>query len=90
MMIGLLSLYGPEFLHAAPADLDAGRVLYVEHCATCHGVNLEGQPGWRRPNADGLYPAPPHDETGHTWHHDDTMLLDYITRGGQAVLVDMA
>jgi mono/diheme cytochrome c family protein len=88
-MIGLLALHAAEFLHAAPADLDTGRVLYVEHCATCHGVNLEGQPDWRSPDASGLYPAPPHDETGHTWHHDDMMLLDYITRGGQAVLDDI-
>ena len=34
-------------------------------------------------------PAPPHDETGHTWHHDDAMLIDYIRRGGQAVLDGM-
>ena len=33
--------------------------------------------------------APPHDETGHTWHHGDAMLRDYIRRGGQAVLDDM-
>ncbi len=38
---------------------------------------------------DGVLPAPPHDETGHTWHHDDAMLTDYIRRGGQAVLDDM-
>jgi mono/diheme cytochrome c family protein len=67
----------------------SGRALYVEHCAACHGVDLEGQPDWRSPDANGLYPAPPHDETGHTWHHDDEMLIDYITRGGQAVLDDM-
>ena len=40
------------------------------------------------PNPHG-YPAPPQDETGHTWHHDDAMLTDYITGGGQAVLDDM-
>lgn len=89
LMLGIWLLPAANFLHAAPADLDTGRVLYVEHCATCHGVNLEGQPDWRSPDASGLYPAPPHDETGHTWHHDDTMLLHYITRGGQAVLDDM-
>lgn len=69
--------------------MKTGRALYAQHCAACHGANLEGQPNWRSPDADGLYPAPPHDETGHTWHHDDAMLTDYITRGGQAVLEDM-
>lgn len=51
--------------------------------------HLEGQPEWRSPKADGSYPAPPHDAEGHTWHHDDAMLTDYVTRGGQAVLDEM-
>ena len=74
---------------AADAEVRDGRDLYVEHCASCHGAELQGQPEWRSPDEVGLYPAPPHDETGHTWHHDDAMLTDYITRGGQAVLDDM-
>ncbi len=89
VLIGLLPLPAAAFQHAAPADSDAGRALYAEHCAACHGINLEGQPDWRSPDADGVYPAPPHDESGHTWHHDDAMLIDYIARGGQAVLDDM-
>lgn len=72
---------------AASAETGAG--LYVRHCATCHGANLEGQPDWRSPKVDGTYPAPPHNAEGHTWHHDDTMLQDYVSRGGQAVLDDM-
>ncbi|SDX70672.1 Cytochrome c, mono-and diheme variants [Roseicitreum antarcticum] len=87
-LIGLLPLPAAAFLHAE-AQSDSGRELYVEHCAACHGVNLEGQPDWRSPDANDVFPAPPHDETGHTWHHDDAMLIDYITRGGQAVLDDM-
>jgi mono/diheme cytochrome c family protein len=74
---------------AADAEVRDGRDLYVENCASCHGAELQGQPQWRSPDEDGLYPAPPHDETGHTWHHDDAMLTDTITRGGQAVLDDM-
>ena len=89
LTFGILLMTSASFLHVAKADTVAGRVLYAEHCATCHGVHLEGQPDWRSPDVNGYYPAPPHDETGHTWHHDDAMLLDYITRGGQAVLDDM-
>lgn len=87
--IGLLPLPATAFLHAATADSMSGRALYVEHCAACHGLDLEGHPDWRSRDEKGLYPAPPHDETGHTWHHDDAMLIDYISRGGQAVLDDM-
>ncbi|WP_306752895.1 c-type cytochrome [Paracoccus actinidiae] len=70
-------------------DLQRGAQLYAEHCAACHGAQLEGQPDWQIMREDGVMPAPPHDETGHTWHHDDAMLIDYIRRGGQAVLDGM-
>lgn len=76
------------FFHDEPA-VDLGRTLYAANCASCHGTNLEGQPDWQSANEDGTYPAPPHDESGHTWHHGDTMLHDYVKRGGQAVLDDM-
>ena len=33
-------------------------------------------------------PAPPHDETGHTWHHPDQVLVK-ITRLGTAKAVDL-
>lgn len=71
------------------ASAETGAALYARHCAACHGANLEGQPEWRSPKADGSYPAPPHDAEGHTWHHDDAMLTDYVARGGQAVLDEM-
>lgn len=66
-----------------------GRALYAEHCAACHGADLEGAPDWQRPGPDGRLPAPPHDATGHTWHHGDAFLMDYTRRGGQAVLDDL-
>lgn len=67
-------------------DIDAGRSLYANNCASCHGVNLEGQPNWQSQNAEGMLPAPPHDGTGHTWHHDDELLFDYTKLGGSAAL----
>ena len=80
----------PVFFHSRPDPLvQQGARLYAENCASCHGARLEGQPDWQQPNPDGTYPAPPHDETGHTWHHGDGMLSDYIRRGGQAALDDM-
>ena len=75
-----------EQLAVASDDLAQGAALYAEHCASCHGADLEGAPDWRRRGADGLYPAPPHDETGHTWHHGDRLLFDYTKLGGEATL----
>lgn len=89
-LVAMLASVQPvrAFLHSDPA-VEIGRTIYAARCAACHGASLEGQPDWRSAREDGTYPAPPHDETGHTWHHGDGMLRDYIARGGQAVLDDM-
>ncbi|WP_291764382.1 MULTISPECIES: cytochrome c [Maricaulis] len=63
-----------------------GEPLYQIHCASCHGAELEGQQHWQRRLPNGRLPAPPHDETGHTWHHPDSMLFD-ITKYGTAALL---
>ena len=63
----------------------AGAILYAQNCAVCHGDNLQGQPNWQQANADGSYPAPPHDASGHTWHHNDAYLIAVTTYGGAAV-----
>ncbi|MHC8509195.1 MAG: c-type cytochrome [Rhodospirillales bacterium] len=62
-----------------------GRALYGEHCASCHGADLEGEPNWRTRGPDGLLPAPPHDETGHTWHHPDEQLFLMTKEGVEAL-----
>jgi len=66
-----------------PAVVAVGAEVYSEHCASCHGANLEGEPNWQRRKPDGKLPAPPHDQTGHTWHHDEATLFD-ITKFGTA------
>jgi len=71
-------------LKANPADVkqvQRGQRVYQRFCSLCHGANLEGQANWRIRKADGKLPAPPHDETGHTWHHPDAVLFG-ITRQG--------
>ncbi len=67
-------------------DLARGEAIYAEACATCHGANLEGEENWRAPGPDGRLPAPPHDASGHTWHHSDRVLLDITMRGTAAVV----
>lgn len=59
-----------------------GQQVYVEHCARCHGANLEGQANWQEQNEDGSFRTPPHDASGHTWHHADGLLIEAIERGG--------
>jgi Cytochrome c len=60
-----------------------GKAVYAERCASCHGPRLEGQPNWQSRKPDGRLPAPPHDASGHTWHHPDEDLFK-ITKEGIA------
>ena len=75
--MALLLLGGCE---RAP-DLALGASLYAKHCAACHGASLEGQPNWRVRLPNGRMPAPPHDESGHTWHHPDSVLFEVTKHG---------
>ena len=70
-----------------PQVVRVGARIYAQQCAACHGVRGEGQPEWRERGPDGLLPAPPHDPSGHTWHHPDTQLFA-ITKFGLARLID--
>lgn len=70
------------------AVLAQGRQVYVAHCAACHGAQLEGQPNWRERRPDGRLPAPPHDASGHTWHHPDEVLIR-ITKEGVAKVASL-
>lgn len=67
--------------HTNPEQVAQGRQIYQQYCASCHGAELEGQPNWQSRKPSGALPAPPHDETGHTWHHPDEVLFQ-ITKFG--------
>lgn len=66
-----------------PRQVALGATVYAARCAQCHGAALEGQPNWQRALPNGRMPAPPHDATGHTWHHPDEILFG-ITKHGIA------
>lgn len=87
----LFRLFDGEDVSISPGNADGsnaelvalGQKVYRTQCAACHGVNLQGQPDWRLPLPNGRLPAPPHDDSGHTWHHDDQTLFA-ITKFGAA------
>ena len=88
-LIWLTLAFGPASVHAQEieaARTSAGASIYAKECASCHGADLEGQANWRGANEDGTLPAPPHDATGHSWHHPDSLLLDYVALGGEEAL----
>lgn len=70
--------------HTDPKLVELGRRIYAAQCASCHGANLEGQPNWQARSANEKLPAPPHDASGHTWHHADQALFDITKRGPAA------
>lgn len=73
------------FVSARSGEASEGRVLYAANCANCHGANLEGQVDWMKRLPNGRLPAPPHDESGHTWHHSDKQLFTIVKMGLAAI-----
>ena len=82
-----ISLSAQSLLRPGDKDVVArGAEVYAQQCASCHGKNLEGQPNWRSRMPTGRMPAPPHDESGHTWHHNDRLLFRLTKEGPAAVI----
>ena len=79
---------GIELRPNDPVYVKMGEKVYLEQCASCHGVNLEGQMGWQDTMVDGIMLAPPHDKSGHTWHHPDEMLFNLTKYGFKAMIND--
>ena len=65
-----------------PENVAQGEILYAQYCAKCHGANLEGAANWKQRLPDGSLPPPPHDSSGHTWHHADELLISITQNGG--------
>lgn len=53
-----------------PVDIQLGQAIFTRNCAACHG-----------PAAEGLFPAPPLNFTGHAHHHPDWELYRVIADG---------
>tara|TARA_Y100001960_G_C14269218_1_gene631341 strand:+ start:110 stop:547 length:438 start_codon:yes stop_codon:yes gene_type:complete len=68
------------------ATIAKGKSVYKSQCAACHGFRLRGQRNWRVRNSDGKLPAPPHDKSGHTWHHSSKQLFELTKFGPKALI----
>ena len=79
-MVAAILLLGSQ------AEAQEGKQVYLHSCASCHGTNLEGQPNWNQRLPNGRLPAPPHDATGHTWHHSDLQLFRIVKEGPGAIM----
>ncbi len=71
-----------------PTILRTGAAVYRARCAACHGARGEGAADWTRPGPGGVYPPPPHDSTGHSWHHADGLLYRIVARGTATAIGD--
>lgn len=81
----LESLTGPAIQrHHDPQQVALGESLYRQHCAECHGKGAEGAPDWRHRDAEGMFPPPPLNGTGHAWHHSVAVLKQVILDGSPA------
>jgi mono/diheme cytochrome c family protein len=70
----------------SPSLTARGKTVYMQHCASCHGAKLEGQLNWRERLPNGRLPAPPHDPSGHTWHHSNKQLFDMVKNGTAGIV----
>ena len=52
--------------------VEDGRVVYEANCAACHGNSTTPPP---------LPGAPAHTVDGHTWHHQDRFLVEWVLDG---------
>jgi len=71
--------------HTDAAQVARGERVYHLHCARCHGPDLKGEEDWQVRKSDGTLPAPPHDASGHTWHHTDEQNFAYTKYGAAAL-----
>ena len=67
--------------HFDPAVVERGRVVYQQNCARCHGDHGQGAPHWHKPDPAGIWPPPPLNGTGHSWHHPRASLERTIREG---------
>ena len=66
----------------AAGQVEKGKHLFRQTCATCHGQNAEGTTLWKQKDENGNYPPPPLNGSAHAWHHSLDQLSRSIKNGG--------
>ena len=74
VLLFLVACEGGEKYPIVPNDdlVATGNAIYQQNCASCHGDQSTPPP---LPN------APRHTADGHTWHHQDRLLVEWILYG---------
>ena len=62
-------------------NVSRGADVFAQQCAACHGKLGQGNFTWRQRGADGKFPPPPVNGTGHAWHHPFRALGSQIKFG---------
>lgn len=65
------------------AQVEQGREVFGQFCASCHGKAAEATEDWKVADANGNYPPPPLNGSAHAWHHP-LAVLDQVIRDGTA------
>ena len=69
--------------NTAQTSIALGKSVFDKNCVVCHGKAAAGTTkNWKKPLANGKYPAPPLNGTAHGWHHSPKVLLNSINNGG--------
>ncbi len=64
------------------ALVEKGKSLFLQNCASCHGLDASGTADWKKTDANGNFPPPPLNGTGHAWHHSISVFKTTIRQGG--------
>lgn len=65
------------------AQISEGQRVFAKNCSGCHGMEAQGANNWRKPAANGKYPPPPLNGSGHAWHHSSDYIKGIIRNGSQ-------
>jgi mono/diheme cytochrome c family protein len=57
---------------SSPELVQTGAEIYAANCVTCHGDST---------GRDRQFNAPTHNSEGHTWHHPDRLLYQWVLDG---------